>query len=377
MIKQIAKYLIISFFVFLTISCGNNREINGFYYGKNGEIPVLVNYNQGYYINYFAIPYDTSSYKRTGDEYHFKMNYYNLDYNLRIVQKGQILNYYLNDSDTLLYKLQKSKSSNYILDQLDDKEIKIDLPSGNGKTEILGHEFRIHNPLYITKDGKDVLVNFNNKTTFLNENFYQTLNSEQTIHRPFPITLIADQNLPIKELKNLQNHLKIAGYEKINFILFSKDYEKVNYFTRRIQPYSKTEIYESTLQRQDYPPIPPTLISENNQKSKEELVIQHVQNNWKLNNSPIRQLDLMDQIANKIKSNPDLTLINSINFESTYKEYIEVLDVINTIYSRLRKEYLKEKYGSDYIDIYNHKNKIVEAEIKYPIRLVDMNSTDP
>ena len=47
-----AKYITISILVFLTISCDNNREINGFYFGKNGNIPVLVNYTQDYYINY-------------------------------------------------------------------------------------------------------------------------------------------------------------------------------------------------------------------------------------------------------------------------------------------------------------------------------------
>ena len=370
----------------LIISCSNKQDFNGFYYGRfetdDFNLPVLVHFDNESYINYFSVPYDTFSYNRIGDEFHFKSKLFHQDYKLTIIQKGNQLLYYRPDSDTLIFKLKKSESSNFIFDYLADKQMKVDLPNGNGISQFFGDDYRFHNPLYFCKVGDNLVVNFNDTSLVLDDNFYKFLLTYKSklfeINKNrFPITLIADKKLTIQELNKLKEHLRIVGYIRISYILASREYDKVNYISRRIPPLSEYEISKYEAYNFNFPPLPPPPPRPDNDFILNHgLMLEYSQGNFILNNDSIKLSELKNKLREKVLSNPETILAYFVADSSTYQDYIKILDLITNIYYDIRDDYLFDKYGVKYRGLWDNDKRYDEAQDKYPMRVTELDSTD-
>lgn len=383
---QTFRHISIIVLTILTISCSNKQDFNGFYFGRfetdDFNLPVLVHFDNESYIDYFSVPYDTFSYNRVGDKFHFKSKSYHQEYELTIVQKGNQLSYYRPDSDTLIFRLKKSESSNFMFDYLTDKKIKIDLPNGNGKSQTLGDDYRFHNPLYFSKVGNDLLVNFNDTTIKLDSNYYKFLlsyksNLSEIDKYRFPITLIADKNLTIQELNRLKEHLRIVGYLKISYILTPQGYDKVSYIMRRIPPLTEYEISKYEAYNFDFAPLPPPPPRPDNDFILEHgLMLEYSQDNLMLNNDTIELSELRNKLRDKILSDPNTILAYFVVDTSTYQDYIKILDLVTNVYYDLRDDYLFDKYGIKYRELWDIDERYEEAQEKYPMRVTELDSID-
>ncbi|NPV51832.1 MAG: hypothetical protein HPY60_11665 [Candidatus Methanofastidiosum sp.] len=382
-IKQITLITLILF----TISCSRKQQINGFYYGKykteDLNLPVLIHFKNRKYIDFFSFQYDTLTYRRIGDKFYFRSKLYHSSYKLTIIQKDKELLYYRNGNDTLIYKLKKGESSNYLFDYLSDKQIKIQLPNGNGKIQSYGFENKFHNPLYFTKYDNILVVNFNDSTIVFDENFYKYLldyksNLSYLDSRFSPITLIADKDLSINEINFLKVQLKIADYRNISYVLSINEYNKINYISRYIPPLTESDLSKYKTYNFVFPPLPPPPppILDNDSIIDHGFLIEYFQGKILLNNDSLEASEFCKLLKEKILSDPKAILAYYISDRYSYQDYIKLLELTSSVFYDLRDEYLYLKYGIKFRGLSHYEDMYDEAIKKFPNRSVELDSID-
>lgn len=383
---QTIKLILITIFIGLTYSCTRKQIFNGFYFGRfeteDFDLPVLVRFKDNKYTDYFSVPYDTFSYDKNNNIFKFKSISYNQDYEVTIFQDNNTLSYYHPDTDTLIFRVKKSESSNFLYDYLTDKNLKIELPTGKGTTETYGVDYRFYYPMYFNKIGKDLFVNFNDTTVKLDNTCFKFLLayksglSDIDKYR-FPITLIADKNLILTDINQLKEQLRIVGYTKISYILSSKEYDKINYISRYIPPLSESEILKYETHSLSFPPLPPpppepelSFVKENG------LIIESTKGQIFLTDKPIDKNKLQHRIKDKVLNDTESIIAYHITESSKYQDYIDLLELITNAYYDLRDDYLMSKYQIKYRGLWNIDNRYEEARKEIPMRILELDSID-
>ena len=81
-------------------------------------------------------------------------------------------------------------------------------------------------------------------------------------------------------------------------------------------------------------------------------------------------LTLEKNITDRIKRDKKTNFILSMDSCLTYQEYIKLIDQIQSVYGRLRSEFLIEKYGTSDKEKLNHL-QIDSAISRYPMRIIE------
>lgn len=371
--------------IFLIVSCTKHTDFEGYWYGRyerdNIILPILVQLSDKKYIDYFAFPFDTFYYRKFGNKFQIKHEFQHPEYNFKITLKGNELLYYLLPSDTFIFKLNKSSSTNFFFDYLTEKRLKIDLPKGNGRKQVLGENHRIINPLYYTKIDNDLIINMNDTTQKLNSDFYKyLLNYKSKISSTlfsYSISLIADNKLTMNEIDSLLRQLSIACYVNIFFILHSDNYEKVNYFSNRLLVPDESEFSKYGIDNFKIilpPPQPPE--PENEYLIKHGFFVEFSKGKILNNNKVISSFKFKELVKQSILSDSLSIVVYYIDNNSSYQDYIYLRDNIENVYFDLWDDYLLEKYSTNYRDIRGYDNRNHEAYKKYPLRTWRLDSTD-
>ncbi len=369
-------------FLFLLISCSNEKNLEGYWYGgfkfDNDRTPTLVKFENNTFIDFFSAFNDTIVYKSNGNKIYFK-NSFNEKSELKIKLKDNELSTYESNSDSLIITLKRRVSDNYIFDYLNDKDLVINLPDGNGVERTLGQHAYLKKPLYLTHKLNKLTANFLDTSVTVDSDYHKFLFSKLDLMHEYDkhssiISLIADKDLKISDVNLLTTQLRIFGFSRIRYLLKSESYEKVNTIDFRLKALTENEYDIYNIKENLRIPSPPSYM-EYIAKSKDKLQLIEVEGDRiKLKDSILTENDFLKLLIPQMTSESDINFTYYMTDGSTYQDFIHFNDVIlNAIYN-VRDKYLMNKYGVKYSrtsGFGNEKNK--EAQTKHPLKLYRLN----
>lgn len=400
----------------LFISCSKNKDIKGFWHSQEHNIllnfntdSTFVNYSKYGEIGYYTLTKKKLLWTENRDEYSVPIKF-------KVKITDNELFFYKYKTDSLLIKYQRSSHENYIFDYLSDKNLNIELPKGNGKLTKLGtRSYRFLNPIYLTFKDNKLISNFNSSTNLVDDNYYQFLRKNvrfniyhEDIDR-VPISLITDKNIKIKDIFFVEKQLKLAGFENLHYLNEINSYDEVNYFGIRMLPLPQEELdkYDLDFTEEDKYSWEKSSTNDDgivvvtSEYVKEEKILfkfdyrdsifldvkPHAKlleidkSEMKFNNKIISLEELKNTVKINLTDTSDLAIVYYITDDSTYQNFISVLDAVYNTTEELRKEYLLEKYNMEYPLVRNNpqsnyiieKDRIREVKRKYPFRFFRMN----
>lgn len=358
-------------------SCSNNDELNGFWYGavktNQERFPILMKFENGNFIDYFSGDYDTIKYRYFRNTFNFK-NYMNetKKYNTSLINNE--LSFFDSESNSLMFKVEKIKESNFVFDFLSDKSLIIDLPTGKG----LEKSFRTHrfeNPMYLSYKNQKLTANFLDTTMIVNNRYHEFLRDrlkslemdlfEWEIYR---VSLIADKNIKISDLDLLKKQLKIAGYTTIDYFMKSNSYDKKNIFSLKLKELTEEEITKYDVLKDTMSLVMPSIVKSALEFKGHLMLVELNNGEIKINDKTITDKEFVDLIYKKIESEEDLVVLYHLTEGSVYRDFIHINDLyINVIYDA-RDKYLTNKYGFNFREEDRFKGKeINESQKEIPL----------
>lgn len=380
------KYISI-LIVFLIVSCSNKKEHQGIWYGKyefdETLFPVLLKFEKDYYIDYFSVPYDTLEYKIddnivTAYSYHPYSNDIRNEYKFQLNPYGDSLSIYYPASDIKM-TLYKASESNFVIDYLGDKNLKIDLPNGSGKEMILGRDFRLHRPMFLAYENENLVANFYDTSVVVDNEYYKFLYSKRKEeaklrYYSFPVTLIADKDIKIADLNFLKYHLKLVELNSLNYVLHTEQYDSIKFISMRIPPLPEKEYEKVEQLGKVLPPPPPPPPSLEIDFIKEHSILFEInRNSIKHLDSIISESEIKRIIQERAKLDSKFIILFYLNETAVYQDYISFIGPVFNSFYELRDKYLSEKYEN--LNYYSQEKRD-EAKRKHPIMLRELSKEE-
>ncbi|WP_196886512.1 hypothetical protein [Aureivirga sp. CE67] len=371
------KTQVLILFLLLTtlISCTKKVKMDGFYFGeigKENKYPTLIKFDHGKFIDYNYSPYNYFTYTQNGNSFELK-NELNETSNFDIKEQNNLYSLFV--KDTLISVFEKQKSTNFVFDNLKDKQIQINLPTGDTKeVNFKSHDFR--KLIYLGKKDDDLVVSFKDTTMKLSADFKEFLNNyysnDELLEFPFfNFNIIADKNIKIKDLNYLKKILKTYETHFFNYFLESSKYDKVKKVSMGLKNVYSS-LYNFELAEKVGPSIPrPPLPYREDHHFK----IKFSNNQLYLNDTLITKKTLEKTLKNEIENYPTKTFISFyISEDSKYQDFIDLSLFLHNIYLDFRDSYSEKIYNLKYEDL-KDKSKIKDLQKKYPKLLYEIDST--
>ena len=370
----------------LLFSC-SNKDLDGLWFGQfenyTGRDPVLIKFENNDYIEYFSIDSDTLKYKYFRNKIYLT-NRHNEKNQFKISLENNELSLFDSKSDTLIVKLKKIKESNFVFDFLNDKSLKIELPSGKGLERTFGYSHRFNNPLYLSYKNNKLVANFFDTSISVDSNYYKFLikkinytGREMFEWEKNNVSLIADKNITGSDLDLIKKQLSIAGYSSVDYFLKSNSYDKINFFSLRLLDLSAEEKDKFNIKKDSFNIPLPSRIDGAIALKERMLLVEINKGIIKINNKSITNDQFKNIIDSRIKSDTVVGVFYHLNNGSVYQDFININDkVINSIYNA-RDNYLNEKYGIKFREYHRFKNEeIRSSKIKIPLIIGQLNSDE-
>jgi biopolymer transport protein ExbD len=381
------KIVITIFLSFLLICCSNKKELDGYWYGEfklgTERSPALLKFENGSFIDFFGLDNDTINYKRFGNIIYYE-NSFNEKQESKIKLSNNELTIFDSKSDSIIIVLKKSKNYNFVFDYLNDKNLKINLPSGKGLENKFSEFINLKWPIYVTHDENHLIANFLDTTVIVDVNFHKSffhkktsLNEIESFSNSNRISLIADKNLRISDIDLLMKQLKVMGFSRIDYYLKSGSYDKVNILTSSSRPLSKKEFNEFNTKENPIPPVPPPFIDYISIFKGDLMIVKIEGNILTVNDSIMVKDDFNEFIKSKILSGKELAILYYISENSTYENFIRFNEIVYNTYYDIRDDFLKNKVGLKFIENYDLMDKeIINVKKKYPLIFWQMDSLE-
>ena len=358
------KNYILILISFLFINCSNTKKLEGFWYGKikDNTYPTLLKFEKNKLIDYSN--YDTLKYKQIGDKL-VVTNELNEKHEVKIKLENSKLILIEPTSDTIISEYKKKEHDYFIDDLINDKSLKIELPSGNGIQRKYG-ETNLFEPLFVLYQNDSLIANFKNEIIPIDKEFYKFLIEKGKYNfyeKDFiQISIIADKNIRIKDFELIKKQLKLANYNRIELILKNNKYEFIKCFRLNLPPLLEKDLNEYGIEPKEYtlPPAPAKFDKEHT------LLLEIGKNNIKINNVIVNEENLKREIQERIKTDSEFNISYSFTDNSVYQDYVKALDIVYNSIIDLRKTYLKSKYNIDYYsNDYVNREKLIESKEKF------------
>ena len=381
--KQSIIYLII---FFTLLGCKKRETMQGQWIGKTRyegyNYYSLLTFTDSFYTDNFAVPYDTFDYEINESRLVGIGRNLKHEYKFELQKKPEELFYYFPNSDSSLTRYSKRASNNFTLDLLDDKEIGINLPKGNGTKRLIGDDYRIQEPLYFGYKNEELVINFCDSTFRLNNTVYKRILNYISIldekEKPFfTIDLVSSKDIPITEINKLYEQLKIAQIYRINHILHYSKYDSLNLLYQLLFPLTYEQLikYRPAEIKKNHRlmPIIPELPSSEYLKEYGILLFAEKSQIFK-NTEPIQLEDLKELIIEKYQKDSILELPYYLSKKSNYQDYISLVSCCQSAIRELRNDYLVNKYGLKYDDFNTTDDQRRESRKRFPLRLREIDS---
>jgi biopolymer transport protein ExbD len=361
---------------FLFINCSNNEKLEGFWYGKRKDNahPALLKFKENKLIDYSA-SYDTLKYSYSGDILTLK-NEFNEKHNVKFKLENSKLILISPTSDSIISEFNKKGSNYFIKDLINDKSLRIDLPSGNSIQRMYG-KTNLFEPLFISYQNGIFISDFRNEKIPVDKGFYKGLIEKEKYNfyeKDFiQIAIIGDKNIRIKDFELIKKQLKLANYNRVELILDNNKYEFIKSFRLKLPPLLEKDLNEYGIEPKEYilPPAPAKLDKEHT------LLIEIGNNNIKINNVIVNEENLKREIQERVKTDSEFNVSYTFTDNSVYQDYINTFDLVYNSIIELRKDYLKKKYNIDYYsNDYDNRGKLKESKEKFRFAFFNIDNAE-
>ncbi|NQY29893.1 MAG: hypothetical protein HRT69_10515 [Flavobacteriaceae bacterium] len=369
------KYLLLFFICLISVSCSNDKELLGTWYGHwsnhKEKAPILFKFEENTLIDYFS-SYDTLKYHTSKNKLIINTKTGEKNTIIYKIEKSE-LQLFDSTNDSLLFTLKKSKKKIFSLDYLSDKSLKIELPEGNGIEKKYSPNFKFNEPLYIAYKNNQLVANFRGITQIVDENFHEFV-SELAVYNfdekfYVSISIIADKNTKLKDIESINRQIRLADLNKVNYILSSNKYEFSKVFPFKLPRLSTKEISKYNLKIDEfYNPWTPYKLD-----SSKCLIINIEKSKIIINNEVVNHDNLKAKIISASKKDPELIVLYNVSDNSEYQDYITTLDIVYNSIIELRNEYLLDKYNIEYSMLTNS-DEIKEAKKKIPFIFLNIEN---
>jgi biopolymer transport protein ExbD len=392
------------------LTCYNenySQDLNGYWYrgytsSRGTTLPILYNFNNGILQDCFEYMKDTIRYEIKGKKVHLLCdNPHDLMNRYSIVLKNGSLQFSFDKEYS--YTLKKSESENFVLDYMANKQVKITLPKSTqkeGKTDIsiLGI------PLYFGTVNNELVVHFYNTTVKFDNNFYKAILTNQNLlynlKNHYPITLVADKNISVKDLKSLFNQLSSLYIPSIICLTMPENYAEINYceidlpeislsdemmynnfkqeLINKNPSYYNDDNYEGIVSPDYFRPVPGPPMCDDIETLIEEghVLIGSTSNGFVFNNNECAQDELRSKIKTALLSNPCAEISYYISNNLTCQDYVNLIDLIEEVRFELRNDYFTKTYGESHKEIKNNLLKNRADRYLYRGKLRQLNLSE-
>lgn len=357
------------------LNCSNKEKLEGFWYGNriNNTHPLLLKFEKNKLIDYSFL--DTLKYKQIGNKL-IVINEFNEKHDVKIKFDNSKLILIEPTSDTIISEYKKKELNYFIDDLINDKSLKIDLPSGNGIQREFGGT-NLFEPLFVSYQNDSLIASFRNEIIPIDKEFYIFLLEKgkyDIYEKDFTqISIIADKNIKIKDFELIKKQIKLANYDRIELILKNNKYEFIKFFRLRLPPILEKDLNEYGIEPKEYilPSAPAKFDKEHT------LLLEIGNNNIKINNLTINEDNLKKKIKERLITDSKFNISYSFTDNSVYQDYINTIDIVYNSIIDLRKTYIKSKYNIDYYSKdYDNIEKLNESKEKFRFTFFNIDNAE-
>jgi len=214
--------------------CCQSKKIEGFWYGKyqeqNVSMPILYQFKDGNFIDYYGLPDDTLKYSCSFGSINIiddRGRYNHLVGKL----KGDTIKFY--EKDSLVFEIQRTKSDEFYNDLYSENNLTISIPDGNGYTEAYGANDKHKFFFLFGYLGDQLAVHYNDTTVTCNADFFETFwnSSFLSAYRDNTygsFTIVVDKNIKLGQLNELFICFRALSLYDVSLLLSIDDYGHAN-----------------------------------------------------------------------------------------------------------------------------------------------------
>ncbi len=336
------------------IQCTSDKKIIGTWIDPNNLVDAdIIRFYDDYFV--YVSPWKNKEYDEHKCYYSIRKDsiYMSLPYEYKEVFK------YVKNKDSLVF-INSAKNSHFCFERYQDNNIMeffnrkygqhINLPKI--KLEPYGKQYSNPNVFFIDYKNGSAKLFYNNEEQSIDTSLHLNLSlpSDRDLWWEINNICFFDMSTPYNIVRQIKRELAKVS-------LFSIKYISID---------DKNNLYEMTYRI-------PSLENSTTSKKENRFSFEVYENKLLYNGSNISEVQLMEKLANNMKSFSESICEFYVDDNVSYGYYICLLNAIKQVYYTIRNEYAAKKYGiADYRSVELDEN--VEADIlkQTPMKIIEL-----